>query len=177
MTKLFKDRLAVAFLLLSGCMFVVNCASGDQKVVWQKMEPVDFAGSVAVVIEKSPEVQIPEAEWQYLESDIKAKVGALFRGTAKDKPFVVKVSITRYTEGNAFARFMLAGLGQMHLDASVEVKQTKPEGQVRLGDMKKNYSWGGVVGGSATMHDSINIKVGQAIADAIAETLPAAGAS
>lgn len=177
MVKLFKSRLLVAFLLASGCLFLVNCASGDQKVVWQKIEPVDFAGSVTVVIEKGADVEIPESEWQYLESDIKAKVGALFRGAAKDKPFVVKVSITRYTEGSAFARFMLAGLGQMHLDASVEVKQAKAEKQVRFGDMKKNYSWGGFVGGSATMHDSINIKVGQAIADAISEALPPAGAS
>lgn len=160
-------RLVAQCALVGALLFSAHCASGDQKVVWQKTGTIDRAGSVSVVVEKNVDVKMPESEWQFLESDIKSKVAAQFLSSAKNKVYVVKVSVTRYDEGNAFARFMLAGLGQMHLNAVVEVKLVKPESQVSLGEIRKNYSWGGIMGGSAEMHETITIKVGQDIADAV----------
>lgn len=38
--------------------------------------------------------------------------------TAAPATLRASVNVTRYDKGNSFARFMLAGLGQMHIDAA-----------------------------------------------------------
>lgn len=165
-------------ILLGVGLLTVNCATGDAKLSWQQADAIDYDGAVSILVEKAGDVTIPEAEWQFMEADIKQKVSAVFKNTAPKKGYTVKIQITQYTEGSAFARFMLAGLGQMHFKASVEVSQVKP-GQVvvRKGTLEKDYSMGGIMGGSATMHESINVKVGAAIAEAVATAIPAPGPS
>ena len=41
---------------------------------------------------------------------------------ADEQTLTVAIAFTRYAEGNAFARFMLAGLGQIHIDAEVSLE-------------------------------------------------------
>jgi len=66
---------------------------------------------------------------------------------------VVTVFITRYQRGNAFARAMLAGLGQIHIDGTVTV--TDGPGGNRIGEFNiaKTFAWGGIYGASTRMED------------------------
>jgi hypothetical protein len=63
------------------------------------------------------------------------------------------VVITRYERGSAFARAMLAGLGQIHIDGTVTV--TDAPGGNRLAEftIAKTFAWGGIYGGSTRMED------------------------
>ncbi len=64
----------------------------------------------------------------------------------------LKLHFTRFDRGNAFARAMLAGLGQIHIDATVEL--VDPSGKtVAQYDVSKDFSLGGVYGGSTTVED------------------------
>jgi hypothetical protein len=69
------------------------------------------------------------------------------------KDCLVQVTITRYQKGNAFARAMLAGLGQIHIDANVQIL-AKTNNQ-RLADftLTKTFAWGGIYGASTSMED------------------------
>lgn len=142
----------------------MGCAS--QPVIWRNMGPVDLTKGVKVGVEAACEM--PAEDVSFLQSDIQSKVAAVLAGNKGDADaYRVKVVITKYDKGNAFARFMLIGLGQMHLDATVEVSQGEPTVVIREGTLSKNYAVGGLVGGSATMQKNVLPLVGKAIAEAI----------
>ena len=56
------------------------------------------------------------------------------------------VNITRYDEGNAFARAMLAGLGQMHIDATVTLSDYQTNEEFAKYEVTKTFAWGGIYG-------------------------------
>jgi hypothetical protein len=78
----------------------------------------------------------------------------------------VRMAFTRYDEGNAFARFMLAGLGQIHIDADVAL--AGGDGSVLLGryTVTKTFAWGGIYGGVTSIKD-----VEAGFADAVADVV------
>ena len=152
-----------------GLVFMASLFTGclaTQPVTWTKTAPMDLSkgGKVSV----TAACDIPASDMSYLQTNIQTKVRDVLAGNP-DLPdaYKIEVSITKYDQGNAFARFMLIGLGQMYLDGTVEIKQGEPPVVVRQGDFKKNYCVGGIIGGSATMQQTVLPKVGQAIADAI----------
>lgn len=63
------------------------------------------------------------------------------------------VNITRYDEGNAFARFMLAGLGQMHIDAVVTLSDYQTNQEVATYEVTKTFAWGGIYGAGKSIKD------------------------
>lgn len=65
----------------------------------------------------------------------------------------VSINVTRYDKGNAFARFMLAGLGQIHIDAEVNLIDAKTQKVLGSFEVNKTFAWGGIYGGSTTIID------------------------
>ena len=57
------------------------------------------------------------------------------------------VNITRYDEGNSFARAMLAGLGQMHIDATVTLSDYQTKEEFAKYEVTETFAWGGLYGG------------------------------
>lgn len=151
-------------LMVSACL-LAGCAS-TQPVKWTTSAPMDLTKGGKVAVTASCEV--PPSDLTYLQGDIQQKVRDVLSGNP-DLPdsYKVEVTITKYDKGNAFARFMLIGLGQMYLYGTVEIKQGEPPVVIRQGDFKKNYCVGGMVGGMASMQKDVLPKVGEAIADAI----------
>lgn len=131
--------LLIAFGILSGCTY------GNQPVIWVKSGKLDYSKSANV--EVTSKVKIPGQELEFLKSDIEKNVDTVFQGRkiVKDS-YKVKVEITKYDEGSAFARFMLIGLGQMYLDGTVKVLQGNPPVIIRSGKFEKNYRVGGLEG-------------------------------
>ncbi|UJP05906.1 MAG: DUF4410 domain-containing protein [Nitrosomonas sp.] len=76
------------------------------------------------------------------------------------------IIITKYEEGNAFARAMLAGLGQMHIDADVTLYDHASKDKLTQYEVNKTFAWGGVYGGITTIKD-VEIGFSKAIADSI----------
>ena len=76
------------------------------------------------------------------------------------------IAFTRYDQGNAFARFMLAGLGQIHIDADVTLEDRVL--QTVLGKFKvtKTFAWGGIYGGATRIND-----VEEGFAEAVAKVV------
>jgi hypothetical protein len=78
----------------------------------------------------------------------------------------VSVVLTRYDEGNAFARFMLAGLGQIHIDGRVSLKDRARGALLGEYEVTKTFAWGGVYGASTGIQD-VEQGFAQAVAGAI----------
>ncbi len=57
------------------------------------------------------------------------------------------LKFTKYDKGNAFARAMLIGLGQIHIDAKLELKDNKTQKIIGEFEIKKTFAWGGLYGG------------------------------
>jgi len=152
-------------VLLAAVVMVTGCAT--QPVEWKPgAGPIDSGKGAQVTV--SAKCEMPNADLDFLQDDITKRVRDVLRGnnTAPDA-YQVVVAITRYDKGNAFARFMLIGLGQMYLYGTVEVKQGDPPVVIRSGEFKKNYCVGGLAGGMATMQKTMLPKVGEAIAEGL----------
>ena len=78
----------------------------------------------------------------------------------------VDLTVTKYEKGNAFARAMLAGLGQIHIDASVRLVKTESKEKVSEFLVSKTFAWGGLYGGMTRIED-----VEPAFAEGIAAAL------
>jgi hypothetical protein len=67
----------------------------------------------------------------------------------------MKVHFTKFDRGNSFARFMLAGLGQIRIEATVFLVDRIGQ-QIGQYDVAKDFSLGGIYGGSTTVEDVEN---------------------
>ena len=112
----------------------------------------------------SPEVKVSATsrDVELLDSDrtrIAEKIGRLFQAptdTGAERPYRVQVNVTRYEKGNAFARAMLAGLGQIHIDAEVKVFLNPGDEVVNQFTVSKTFAWGGIYGASTSILDVEN---------------------
>ena len=89
---------------------------------------------------------------QLIEAKIAAKKTAIL-GSGEKKTYEVEVTLTRYEKGSSVARLMLAGLGQIHIDAVVRVYVDPDKRKVGEFTIKKTFAWGGIYGGSTSMED------------------------
>ena len=72
--------------------------------------------------------------------------------TAPDTLYVT-INFTRYDEGNAFARMMLAGLGQIHIEADVFGEDRVRQRILFKSKVTKTFAWGGAYGGATGIKD------------------------
>lgn len=76
------------------------------------------------------------------------------------------VKVKNYDEGNAFARFMFAGLGQIHIDADVVLSDAINNTPLEQHQVNKTFAWGGVYGVSTNIKDA-EVGFCKAVADTI----------
>lgn len=81
-------------------------------------------------------------------------------------PLRLDVTITRYEAGDAFARAMLAGLGQMHIDGVAVVSDSGTDTSLGSYEASKTFAWGGLYGASVTIED-----IEKSFAESVAEGL------
>jgi len=82
------------------------------------------------------------------------KTAAKCPDTAK-RTFAMDTKITQYEPGNKFARFMLAGLGQIHIDGDSILSSVTPSGKELVSDftIEKTFAFGGVYGATTGIED------------------------
>jgi hypothetical protein len=128
------------------------------------------AGDTTVVRVDAPEdVKILPMEKERMAEKIQQKIDArksanVAVGTPKS--YSVELHLTRYQKGNAFARAMLVGLGQIHIDGKVDVYQMPAHTLVAEFDLKKTFAWGGIYGAATSMED-----IETTFADGVAATV------
>lgn len=64
-----------------------------------------------------------------------------------------RVQLTKYDKGSAAARFMLAGLGQIRINATVALHDLAENRSLGEYEVTKTFAWGGIYGGATTIED------------------------
>jgi hypothetical protein len=146
-------------------MFVAGCASsaGSAKPLTAaaKADTLARYSKISVVTSARGEASgMTAADQERIGALVAQKVTAgpppnRFTVSTTIDPETLRVSIefTRYDEGNAFARLMLAGLGQIHIDAEVTLEDCARQVVVSKFEVTKTFSWGGIYGGTTCITD------------------------
>jgi hypothetical protein len=154
----------LTFLLLLVLLAVFSGCAGTAPTAEFK-SPIDSINRLCNIDELNVKVAaadgvlLNDISRQRLESVLlqtinEKKKNAQCKATEK-RSFVLNSKITRYEEGNAFARAMLAGLGQIHLDGEFVLLKLMLEKSQVLAEfnVSKTFAWGGVYGGSTRIED------------------------
>lgn len=145
---------AVSGLLLAGCATTVPRAESARHIVPgfritdRDLVSVNVSAAHSVKIlpyEESRLVQEISRDIQDMQKNNRAAGGL--------QSYEVDVHLTRYDKGNKFARFMLAGLGQMHIDGNIDVYSLPQHKLQETFTLKKTFAWGGIYGASTSIRD------------------------
>lgn len=157
---------AVSVLML-GCAGTPPHAKFSQPMV--ATSQIGASDTVDVAIEAGENVSLLPAGRDRVAQKIKAQIDkrkGKNPAEAAPRNMQVVLYVTRYEKGNAFARAMLAGLGQIHLDGTISVYQMPDRTLLEKFDLQKTFAWGGVYGASTSMED-----IEDTFADGVAATV------
>jgi hypothetical protein len=152
-----KHRLLQAAALLATALLLPSCAGSGGGTTTYTTAPAAGAGinnadRISVQVTAPPTLGMTEAE----KARVASRITAVLNNQRASRPgatrsIAIHVAMTRYSKGSAVARAMLAGLGQIHIDADV----TARSGQQTLMTfpVKKTFAWGGMMGAMTTIAD------------------------
>lgn len=149
--------LTCAIALLSGC--ASTTPSADFSRGMPLAARVKAADEVKARVEGDKDVRILDLEKTRLAQKIEQRVGEkkIQTGTAGDKKnYEVEVTLTEYEKGSAFARAMLAGLGQIRIAGIVRMYGLPDRQKIGEFTLSKTFAWGGAYGASTSIEDIEN---------------------
>ena len=158
---------AFTMILLSGCATTLPMASFSREIVTESR--IASKDEVKAKIGVGADVQIQASEKTRLAEKIEQKIASrkiLNNRNGDMKTYEVELLLTRYDKGNAFARAMLAGLGQIHIDGEVKLIELPERKLVGEFSIKKTFAWGGAYGASTSIED-IELVFADGIASAL----------
>lgn len=170
-----RSTLRIAALLAPSAvsMLMLGCAGTPPQAKFvQPMvvaSQIGASDTVDVTIEAAENVTLLPTGRDRVGQKIKAQIDKRKLknpGAAAPRSMQVVLYVTRYEKGNAFARAMLAGLGQIHLDGTISVYQMPDRTLLEKFDLQKTFAWGGVYGASTSMED-----IEDTFADGVAATV------
>lgn len=159
---------AISLLLLSSC---ASTSPDNAKFTetLSKEQYLDANDTASVKVEVNNNVIIEEHEKQRLARVLIKEINEqkIHNVDSADKrEFELYVFMTRYDKGNAFARAMLAGLGQIHIDAKVSMFLLPERKKIAEFDIDKTFAWGGLYGGFTSI-ESVEEGFAKGVAEAV----------
>ncbi|MBV9726078.1 MAG: DUF4410 domain-containing protein [Gammaproteobacteria bacterium] len=150
----FRATVALAAIttLIGGC-----ATTTPQPKFTHAMVPdsrIAASDTVDVKIETADKVVVDAVARDRITQKIKLKIDERkLKNPAAPSPRAMQVvlHVTKYEKGNAFARAMLAGLGQIHLEGTISVYQMPDHVLLEDFDLQKTFAWGGVYGASTSI--------------------------
>ena len=147
------------------CVFIfvlaaAGCASSPPHAKFANAKQTSVvlhtADTATLSVSAGSGVTLAEHEKLRITEQIKTKIAAkqsLNPALPEPKQYDVEVSVTRYEKGSAFARAMLAGLGQIHMDGLIKVFEQTSHTQISEFTLEKTFAWGGIYGGTTSIED------------------------
>jgi len=159
LTRKFVIKLSVPLALLTA-LTITGCASSPPQASFSTtpapQAQIDANDTVTVTLEANNDVVIERHERERLTDRILRQINTQKSEsgtTGSQKSYAVDVVLSQYERGNAFARFMLAGLGQIHIEGNVTVYELPARTKVSAFEIEKTFAWGGYYGGSTRIDD------------------------
>jgi uncharacterized protein DUF4410 len=169
-------RIGLRFALFAVVVALAACANSvSQPVAVQELSP--SLKLTAKVIDVTGEAQngvvMDPREVERVVARVKTELaglssqGIVVAGSPDQLPTTkIKIIFTQYDKGSAVARFLLAGLGQIHIDADVIFIDGGTGTQLAKYQVQKQFAFGGIYGGATSVED---VEVG--FAKSVAEIL------
>jgi hypothetical protein len=162
---------AIAVSSITGC-----ATSGGKPTYTRNLAPdariISSDKVTAEVVSAGPKVVMTLADKERFSQKVEVAIRSHApQGARTGRNYKVIVGLANYERGSAFARMMLAGLGQMHIDATVTVYSMPGKTVVGAFNVNKTFSWGGMVGGMATI-ENVEDDFAKAVADAVCAPKP-----
>jgi hypothetical protein len=148
---------AVVIGLTTGCASTVPKPEYSREIVASSR--VTSPDQAQVKVEAAHDLEILPADKERLAEKISTKIytrKAANVSSGGAKTYQVELHLTRYEKGSAVARFLLIGLGQIHIEGTVAVFQTPGHVPVGEFELKKTFAWGGIYGAVTSMDDIEN---------------------
>ena len=168
---------AITGLGIAGCVTSPPQATFEQTLPRQHL--VDSNDNVTIRVDARSGVLVTDYDKQRLSQLIKQKIDmqkASSTVSGAERDYELDVVLARYEKGNAFARAMLAGLGQIHIDAHVVMLVMPKREKLSEFDVKKTFAWGGVYGGITSIED-VEPAFAEGVANAVTQVKDPQGAS
>jgi Domain of unknown function (DUF4410) len=130
---------------------------------------VGAADQTVVSVDAAEGVKILPRERDRIAQTIQQKIDVrkiTNPGAGASRSFAVTLRLTQYEKGNAFARAMLAGVGQIHIDGTVQIYEMPDHNLVGEFQLSKTFAWGGIYGAATSIED-----IEGTFADAVAATV------
>ena len=142
-------------LLLAACAGDVNLPTTVKRL---DTVPASEVRLTAVSTEAAQGVEIIRSDLDRITELLRMQIStkypnALTAPVAGNTPARLKVVLTRYDEGSAIARAMLAGLGQIRIEGDVFLLAGDSETVLAQYTASKTFAWGGIYGGTTTIRD------------------------
>jgi hypothetical protein len=138
--------------MATGCATTVPKAKFTQEIAPESQ--IAAKDEAYLKINVGPGVTISDLEKARFTKTIEQKIAArkaLNTMQGEKKSYEVELLLTRYDKGSAFARAMLAGLGQIHIAGEVKLMEMPDRKQVGAFSISKTFGWGGAYGASTTI--------------------------
>lgn len=173
-----RAHLAVCCCVAVAVVAAAGCAGTAPRPEFARSPTVTrlaAADAVQVNVTAANDVQVLPEEETRLAQKIKLRIDN--RKLAHQLPgdarsFELNLQLSRYQKGNAFARAMLAGLGQIHIAGKVRLYQMPSHELVAEFDLAKTFAWGGIYGASTSI-DDIENTFADGVAAALTDEQPA----
>jgi Domain of unknown function (DUF4410) len=144
----------LAAMALGGCASTVPQAEFSHQIVAGAR--ICSSDTVKVNVDAADGLAILPEEKQRIGQKVAMKIDARKAanpGAGPGRLYEVDLHLTRYDKGNAFARAMLAGLGQMHIESVISIFQMPEHTPVGEFTLKKTFAWGGIYGAATSIGD------------------------
>ncbi|HUN51315.1 MAG TPA: DUF4410 domain-containing protein [Candidatus Sulfotelmatobacter sp.] len=113
-----------------------------------------------ITAEAKPGVVMTSFELTRIVERVRAEIGAQFPTVLVDASTApsggtckMQILFSQYDRGNSFARFMIAGAGQIHIDADVLLIDAQSGQLLAKYQVSKQFAFGGVYGASTKIED------------------------
>lgn len=151
---------SIQLLMLVCVALLAGCAGTVPKATFiappAKDTRVRAGDTVKVSVPTSAGVEMLDSERTHLGEVIAQKLAqfqALNAATGAPAAYEVEVVVSRFDKGNVLARAVLAGLGQIRIDARVRLLMAANKSMVSAFVVKKTFAWGGMYGAMTGMED------------------------
>lgn len=193
-----KMRASVPALVVA--LMLAGCAGSTPEPVaiqpFAKAErPLEGYSHMIMTCEAKRGVEIPEQEQQRVVALVKQEMKRRAPGRfvfvkegeqmseavptsqepdmKKPKTALMHILFIEYDEGSAFARFMIAGAGQIHIDTNVTLRDEATNELLGQYEVSKQFAFGGVYGATTDVED-VEEGLAKGIADILAPDTPEA---
>jgi len=159
---------SASLFVLSGCTATSSPGLAQAKYYGKRFK-VDSNDNIKVIVTNKKGLDIKSEGKKRLAEVIKRDIDLLKKYNVQPgntNKYLIQVHITNYDKGNAFARFMIAGAGQIHINGTITVYELPSKIKIETFDIAKTFAWGGIYGGATTIKE-----VGEGFAMGVAETV------